>query len=213
MMIIVGLGNPGPKYANNRHNIGFMAVDAIHRRHGRFTPWRARFQGELSEGELGGERVLLLKPLTYMNESGRSVGELLRFYKAEPTDVIVFYDELDLAPGKVRIKLGGGAAGHNGIRSLIAHIGPHFTRIRLGIGHPGHKDLVLGHVLGDFAKADAAWLDPLMDAVADNAALLVTDKPETFQNRIHAALKPATPKPQTAGKAQGQVSASTSEKD
>nr|WP_137390277.1 aminoacyl-tRNA hydrolase [Rhodoligotrophos defluvii] len=201
MVIIVGLGNPGPKYQHNRHNIGFMVVDAIHRRHGRFGPWRKRFQGEISEGELDGVRAVLLKPQTYVNESGRSVGELLRFYKAEPTDVVVFYDELDLAPGKLRIKLGGGAAGHNGIKSIIAHIGPHFTRVRVGIGHPGDRDLVLGHVLGDFAKADAAWLDPLLDAIAEHAPLLVTDKPETFQNRVHTALKPPAAPAGEKGKA------------
>ena len=198
MVIIVGLGNPGPRYENNRHNIGFMAVDAIHRRHAAFGPWRKRFQGETSEGDIDGARVVLLKPTTYMNESGRSLGELLRFYKADPTDCIVFHDELDLAPGKLRLKLGGGAAGHNGLKSLIAHVGPHFTRLRMGIGHPGHRDLVHSYVLGDFAKADKTWLDPLVDAIADNFGLLVTDKSALFLNRVHEAVAP--PKPERPAK-------------
>jgi PTH1 family peptidyl-tRNA hydrolase len=193
MVIIVGLGNPGPRYENNRHNIGFMALDEIHRRHGVFGPWRKRFQGEVAEGELDGIRVILLKPTTYMNESGRSLGELLRFYKADPTDCVVFHDELDLAPGKLRIKLGGGAAGHNGLKSVIAHVGPHFTRVRMGIGHPGHRDLVHGYVLGDFAKADKAWLDPLLAAIAEHFPLLVADKSTLFLNRVHEALAPARP--------------------
>ncbi|MGF7161803.1 PTH1 family peptidyl-tRNA hydrolase [Rhodoligotrophos appendicifer] len=194
MVIIVGLGNPGPKYENNRHNIGFMAVDAIHRRHG-LGPWRRRFQGEIAEGEIAGVRLLLLKPMTFMNESGRSVGEVLRFYKAEPTDVVVLHDELDLEPGKLRVKLGGGAAGHNGLKSMIAHIGPHFTRIRLGIGHPGHRDLVHHHVLSDFAKADSVWLDSLLDAIAANADQLATDQHARFQNLVHMAVHPPKPKP------------------
>ena len=171
MHLIVGLGNPGSKYQGNRHNIGFMAVDEIVRRHG-FSPWRKRFQGETSDGLLGGEKVLLLKPQTYMNESGRSVGEAMRFFDIDPSQVVVLYDELDLESGKVRVKLGGGAAGHNGIRSMIAHCGPHFIRVRMGIGHPGHKELVHGYVLSDFAKADRDWLEPLLTAVADNSALL-----------------------------------------
>lgn len=165
MLIFAGLGNPGPRYAGHRHNIGFMAVDAIARRHG-FSVERAKFQALVSEGRVGSEKVLALKPQTYMNESGRAVGEALRFYKLTPADLIVFYDELDLAPGKVKVRQGGGAAGHNGIRSLIAHLGEDFVRVRLGIGHPGDKAKVTGHVLGDFAKADQSWLDPLLDAVA-----------------------------------------------
>ncbi|GGE86874.1 aminoacyl-tRNA hydrolase [Stappia taiwanensis] len=191
MRIIVGLGNPGSGYARNRHNIGFMAVDALHDRHPGFGPWRKRFQAEVAEGMLAGEKVLLLKPATYMNESGRAVGEALRFYKLTPADVIVFYDELDLAPGKVRLKTGGGSGGHNGIRSLDAHIGKDYLRVRLGIGHPGHKDRVTAHVLGDFAKADQPWLEPLLDALAGEADLLLSDKPAEFCNRLHLALAPA----------------------
>jgi PTH1 family peptidyl-tRNA hydrolase len=194
MHLIVGLGNPGPKYQGNRHNIGFMAVDEIVRRHG-FSPWRKRFQGETAEGVLAGEKVLILKPMTYMNESGRSVGEAMRFYDIDPARVIVFYDELDLEPGKVRVKLGGGAAGHNGIRSMIAHCGPHFVRVRMGIGHPGERGLVQPHVLSDFAKADRAWLEPLLEAASDHISLLVRGEEGSFQNKVHLALNPAPEKP------------------
>ena len=190
MFLLVGLGNPGTKYAGNRHNIGFMAVDEIVRRHG-FSTWRKRFHGEVSEGTLGLEKVLILKPLTYMNESGQSVGDAIRYLDIEPERVIVIYDEIDLMAGKVRVKLGGGAAGHNGIRSIIAHIGPHYTRVRLGVGHPGDKNLVHPHVLSDFAKADKAWLSPLLDAVAEYAPLLVEGGNGTFQNKVHLALHPA----------------------
>lgn len=205
MLVIVGLGNPGPKYERNRHNIGFMAVDAIHRRHAGFAPWRKRFQAEISEGQLGGEKVLLLKPMTYMNESGRAVGEAVRFYKLTPADVIVLYDELDLPAAKVRIKTGGGAGGHNGIRSIDAHLGKEYRRVRLGIGHPGAKERVTGHVLGDFAKADADWLDPLLDAIADNAGLLAEAKDGEFMNRLHQAVTPekARKAPDGAPKAPG----------
>ncbi|MDO9127667.1 MAG: aminoacyl-tRNA hydrolase, partial [Parvibaculum sp.] len=189
MILLVGLGNPGEKYARNRHNIGFMAADEIVRRHS-FSPPRARFQGIVSEGTLDGEKAIVLKPTTYMNESGRAVGEAMRFYKLTPADIVVFYDELDLEAGKLRIKTGGGAAGHNGIRSIAAHIGSEFRRVRLGIGHPGVKERVLGHVLGDFAKADAAWLEPLLDAIADAAPLLATGKDATFANKVHLALNP-----------------------
>lgn len=194
MHLVVGLGNPGPRYQGNRHNIGFMAVDEIVRRHG-FPAWRKRFQGETSEGILAGEKVMVLKPMTYMNESGRSAGEAMRFYNIDPAQLIVFYDELDLEPGKLRVKLGGGAAGHNGIRSLIAHVGPHFVRVRLGIGHPGDKAMVQPHVLSDFAKADKAWLEPLLAAVADNVALLVAGEEGSFQNKVHLALNPPPEKP------------------
>ena len=194
MHLVVGLGNPGPKYAGNRHNIGFMAVDEIVRRHG-FSAWRKRFQGETAEGMLAGDKVLALKPQTYMNESGRSVGAALRFFDIDPAQVIVLYDEIDLASGKVRVKLGGGAAGHNGIRSITAHIGPHFQRVRLGIGHPGERGLVHPHVLSDFAKADRNWLDPLIQAVAENAALLIKGEDGSFQNKVHLALNPAPEKP------------------
>ncbi|ABS63870.1 Aminoacyl-tRNA hydrolase [Parvibaculum lavamentivorans DS-1] len=190
MILLVGLGNPGEKYARNRHNIGFMAADGIVRRHS-FSPPRARFQGIVSEGTLDGEKVIVLKPTTYMNESGRAVGEAMRFYKLTPADVVVFYDELDLEPGKVRMKTGGGAAGHNGIRSIAAHIGPEFRRVRIGIGHPGAKDRVLGYVLGDFSKAETAdWVETLIEAIADAAPLLATGKDATFANKVHLALNP-----------------------
>ncbi len=183
MLLIAGLGNPGPKYAKFRHNVGFMAVDEIHR-HENFSPWKAKFQGMAAEGSIGGEKVLLLKPTTFMNESGRSLGEAVRFYKIDLCDVIVLYDELDLAPGKVRIKTGGGAGGHNGIRSIDAHLGKEYRRVRIGIGHPGHKDRVTGHVLGDFAKVDHVWLDPLLDEIARNAELLAKGDDAGFMNRL-----------------------------
>lgn len=194
MHLLVGLGNPGSRYAGNRHNIGFMAADEIVRRHG-FSAWRKRFQGEISEGSFGPEKVLVLKPMTYMNESGRSVGEAMRFFDIDPAQVIVLYDELDLEPGKVRVKFGGGAAGHNGIRSISAHVGPHFQRVRLGIGHPGDRNMVQPHVLSDFAKADRTWLEPLLAAVAEHIALLVAGEEASFQNKVHLALNPAPEKP------------------
>jgi PTH1 family peptidyl-tRNA hydrolase len=187
MLLIVGLGNPGAQYARNRHNVGFMAADAIHRRHG-FPKWRRRFQAELSEAELGGDKCLLLKPQTYMNESGRAVEAAAHFYKLAPASILVIHDEVDLPPGTMRMKTGGGVAGHNGLRSIGAAIGNGFRRLRIGIGHPGVKELVAGYVLHDFAKADAAWLVPLIDAIADNAALLVAGKDQTFANRIHETL-------------------------
>lgn len=190
MKLIVGLGNPGSKYEGNRHNIGFMAVDEIHRRHPAFQPWRARFQGQVSEGRLGSEKVLLLKPSTYMNESGRSVGEAMRFYKVEPEDIVVLYDELDLPPAKFRMKKGGGHGGHNGLRSITAHIGADYRRLRLGIGHPGDKKLVSNYVLGDFAKADRDWLEPLLTEVADHAGLLAEGKDSQFANKLTLILEP-----------------------
>ena len=186
MLLIVGLGNPGAQYRQNRHNVGFMAADAIHRRHG-FPPWRKRFHGQVSEAALGGDKCLILKPETYMNESGRAVQAAARFYKLDPADIVVIHDEVDLPPGKVRMKAGGGVAGHNGLRSIGAEIGPDFRRLRIGVGHPGAPE-VANHVLRDFAKADAAWLTPLLDAIADNAALLAAGKDQTFANRLHAAL-------------------------
>ena len=186
MLIVAGLGNPGRRYAGNRHNIGFMAVDEIHRRHN-FSPWRARFEAEVSEGLLGGERALLMKPVTYMNESGRALGQAMRFYKIGPGDVVVIYDELDLPPGKLRMKTGGSTAGHKGLRSIEAHIGKNFRRMRLGIGHPGAKEAVNRHVLHDFAKADREWIDPLLSAIADNAALLAKGDDANFMNRVHVA--------------------------
>ena len=193
MRLFVGLGNPGAKYAQNRHNIGFMAVDRIAADHG-FSPWRAKFQGLAAEGTLGGEKVLLLKPGTFMNLSGQSVGEALRFYKLAPADVTVFHDELDLAPGKVRHKTGGGHAGHNGLRSIHQHLGTDaYARVRLGIGHPGHKDRVAGYVLSDFAKADADWLDDLMRGLSDGAAALAGGDGAKFLNAV--ALRTAPPRP------------------
>jgi PTH1 family peptidyl-tRNA hydrolase len=188
MRLFVGLGNPGAKYARNRHNIGFMAVDEIARRHG-FSPWRRRFQGETSEGSLDGERVILLKPATYMNESGRAVQEAANFFKLSPGDVTVFQDELELPPGKVRVKVGGGIAGHNGLRSISSHIGNDYRRVRLGIGHPGVKEMVHGHVLSDFSKEDGGWVTALCEAAADYAGLLATGKDSTFQNKVHLALQ------------------------
>ncbi|MCL6707014.1 aminoacyl-tRNA hydrolase [Pseudomonas sp. R2.Fl] len=186
MFIIAGLGNPGAKYEGNRHNIGFMAVDAIHRRHP-FGPWSKKFKAEISEGELGGEKVLLMKPQTFMNLSGESVGEAMRFYKLTPAQVVVIHDELDLLAGKARMKTGGGHGGHNGLRSLDAHCGKDYRRLRLGIGHPGDKDRVHGHVLGDFAKVDRDWLDPLLDAIADNADLLTLADESKLMNKLALA--------------------------
>jgi peptidyl-tRNA hydrolase, PTH1 family len=188
MLLFVGLGNPGTKYARNRHNIGFAAIDEIARRHG-FAPWRRRFQGETSEGVLDGERIILLKPTTYMNESGRSVQEAANFFKLTADDITVFQDELELPPAKVRIKVGGGIAGHNGLRSVTSHIGNDYRRVRLGIGHPGVKELVHAHVLSDFAKSDMPWVEALCAAVADNAVLLATGHDASFQNKVHLALQ------------------------
>lgn len=188
MRLLVGLGNPGGKYQGNRHNIGFMAVDEIARRHG-FAPWRRRFQGETSEGTLDGERVVVLKPMTYMNESGRAVSEAMHFFKLALGDISVFHDELELPPAKVRVKIGGGIAGHNGLRSISAHIGNDYRRVRLGIGHPGVKELVHGHVLSDFAKAERPRFAALCEVIADNAALLVAGRDSTFQNKVHLAMQ------------------------
>ena len=188
MLVFAGLGNPGAKYAHHRHNVGFMAADAIARRHS-FSSWSKKFQGLIAEGRLGDEKALLIKPQTYMNNSGQAIGEALRFYKLGPESLTVFYDELDLAPGKVRIKTGGGAGGHNGIRSLDAHCGKDYRRVRIGIGHPGVKEMVTHHVLGDFAKADREWLDVLLDAIADNADLVAKGDESGFMNRITLALR------------------------
>ena len=188
MQIFAGLGNPGAAYALHRHNIGFMAADAMADRFG-FEPWRTRFQGLAAEGRIGTEKLLLLKPATFMNDSGRSVAAALHFYKLEPAALTVFYDELDLAPGKVRVKHGGGAAGHNGIRSIDAHVGPEYRRVRLGIGHPGHKDRVLGHVLGNFAKADMDGLADVLGAVAAEAEWLVAGDDARFMNEVARRLE------------------------
>lgn len=189
MILLVGLGNPDSRYLFNRHNIGFMAVDAIWHRHG-FGPWRRRFQGAAAEGSLGEVKCLLLKPQTYMNESGRSVAAAMRFYKIDTDAVIVFHDELDLAPGKLRTKTGGGVAGHNGLRSIAAHVGPDFRRVRLGIGHPGTKNLVHDYVLRDFAKADFDWLEPLLAAIAEYAPLIAAGQDSSFMNKVHLSLNP-----------------------
>jgi peptidyl-tRNA hydrolase, PTH1 family len=188
MRLFVGLGNPGAKYAHNRHNIGFMAVGEIARRHG-FAPWRRRFQGETAEGTLDQVRVILLRPTTFMNDSGRSVQEAANFFKLAASDITVFQDELELPPAKLRVKVGGGIAGHNGLRSISSHIGNEYRRVRLGIGHPGIKELVHGYVLSDFAKSDHGWVDALCQAIADNAALLATDRDSTFQNKVHLAMQ------------------------
>ena len=188
MRLFVGLGNPGAKYANNRHNIGFMAVDEIARHHG-FATWRRRFQGETAEGAIDRERVVLLRPATFMNESGRAVQEAANFFKLASGEITVFQDELELPPAKVRVKVGGGIAGHNGLRSISSHIGNDYRRVRLGIGHPGVKELVHHHVLSDFAKADDAWVTALCEAVADNAGLLATGHDSTFQNKVHLAMQ------------------------
>lgn len=195
MKLFVGLGNPGAGYARNRHNIGFMAMDRIASDHG-FGPWKSKFQGELTEGRLGSDKVLLLKPGTFMNRSGQSVQAAMQFYKLEPSDVVVFHDELDLAPGKCRVKQGGGHAGHNGLRSIHGHIGEAYGRVRLGIGHPGHKDAVAGYVLHDFPKADENWLDDLMRGISDGAAHLADGDTGKFMNAV--ALRVAPPRSSTS---------------
>jgi PTH1 family peptidyl-tRNA hydrolase len=187
MLLLAGLGNPGAHYVGNRHNIGFMAVQEIAKRHG-IGPWRRRFQGVACEGPLGGERTLLLLPGTYMNESGRAVAEAVHFYKLLPADVIVFHDEIDLPPGKVRVKVGGGVAGHNGLRSISEHIGNEYRRVRIGVGHPGNKDLVQHYVLSDFAKSDRGWVEALIGILAEDAALLAQGKDASFQNKVHLAM-------------------------
>lgn len=192
MRLLVGLGNPGPAYAGHRHNVGFMAVDRIASRHG-FAPWRAsRQKAVTAEGRIGAHAVLLVKPETYMNESGAAVGALLRFYKGELGDLAVIHDELDLAPGRIRVKRGGGAGGHNGLRSIDAHLGAEYWRLRIGIGHPGSKERVNAHVLGNFASADRGWLDPLLDAIADAAPKLFDDPPG-FANQVSVATEASRP--------------------
>jgi len=188
MLLFVGLGNPGPRHVGNRHNIGFMVVQAIARRHG-IGPWRRRFQGVAAEGPIGSERVLLLLPGTYMNDSGRAVAEAAHFYKLGLDQVVVFHDEIDLPPGKVRVKTGGGIAGHNGLRSITAHIGNDYRRVRIGVGHPGVKDLVYAYVLNDFAKDERPWVEALCDIIADNAELLARGQDASFQNKVHLALR------------------------
>jgi PTH1 family peptidyl-tRNA hydrolase len=192
MRLVVGLGNPGPGHARNRHNIGFRAVDAIAARYGR-GPFRSRFEGDAAEGQVNGHRVLLFKPMTYMNDSGRAVAAAARFYRIAPADVLVLHDELDLMPGRVRVKAGGGHAGHNGLRSLEAHIGDGFNRVRLGIGHPGDKDRVTGYVLQDFAEAEEPWVEGLVEAVAEALPLLLDGNEGEFMNRVALAVRPLLP--------------------
>ena len=187
MLLLVGLGNPGARYVGTRHNVGFMAVQAIAKRHG-IGPWRRRFQGVACEGTLGGARVLLLLPGTYMNESGRAVAEAAHFYKLPLADITVFHDEIELPPGKVRVKVGGGIAGHNGLRSISEHIGNDYRRVRIGVGHPGHKDLVEHYVLSDFAKSEQRWVEALTDILADNVDFLVRGEDASFQNKVHLAM-------------------------
>lgn len=209
MKLFVGLGNPDSEHAGNRHNVGFMAVDRIAAEHG-FPPWRRRFQGAATEGELAGERVILLKPATYMNESGRSVGEAARFLKIPEGDVVVFYDEIDLAPGKLKVKTGGGNAGHNGLRSITAHLGNDYVRVRIGVGHPGQKHLVVHWVLRDFAKADHAWLDPLLDAIAKSAGRLAKDDQSRFMTdvlKLTAVDDEEEPAPARKGKGEAEAPA------
>jgi PTH1 family peptidyl-tRNA hydrolase len=208
MLLIVGLGNPGAGYVGNRHNVGFMVVQAIAKRHD-IAPWRRRFQGVAAEGPIGAERVLLLLPGTYMNESGRAVAEAAHFHKLPASDIVVIHDEIELVPGKVRVKIGGGNAGHNGLRSITAHVGNDYRRVRIGVGHPGDKDRVHGYVLSDFAKDERPWVEALCDITADNAEMLVKGQDAKFQNKVHLALqakgffvepeavppKPAKPKP------------------
>ena len=187
MLLFVGLGNPVEQYVANRHNIGFMAVQAIARRHD-IAPWRRKFQGVAVEGAMGGEKLLLLLPGTFMNESGRAVAEAVHFYKLALGDIVVFHDELDLPPAELRVKTGGGNAGHNGLRSISEHIGNDYRRVRLGVGHPGNKDMMESYVLQDFAKSEGPWVEAMCDAIADNAGLLAEGKDSTFQNKIHLAM-------------------------
>jgi PTH1 family peptidyl-tRNA hydrolase len=187
MLLFVGLGNPGSQYVRNRHNIGFMTVDAIAKRHS-FPPWRRRFQGVTAEGTIGGKRALLLLPGTFMNESGRAVNEAMNFYKIALGDIIVFQDEIDLPPAKLRVKTGGGNAGHNGLRSISAHVGNEYRRIRIGVGHPGEQARVHNHVLQDFAKSEMPWVDAMCEAIAENAAMLARGEDASFQNKIHLVM-------------------------
>ncbi|MBV9260378.1 MAG: aminoacyl-tRNA hydrolase [Pseudolabrys sp.] len=187
MLLLVGLGNPGERYVGNRHNIGFMALQQIAKRHS-LSPWRRRFQGVAVEGEIGGVKTLLLLPGTYMNESGRAVAEAAHFYKLGLNEIVVFHDELDLPPMKLRVKTGGGNAGHNGLRSITAHIGNDYRRVRFGIGHPGDKNLVHAYVLQDFAKDEQPWVEAISEIVADNAALLAKGEDASFQNKVHLAM-------------------------
>ena len=212
MLLLVGLGNPGPEYAGNRHNVGFMAVDAIAQRYG-FAPVRRRFQGHATEGTVAGAKVLALKPMTYMNLSGDSVAAAAKFYRLEPADIVVIHDEIDLAPFKVRVKTGGSAGGHNGLRDIDAHLGPDYRRVRIGVGHPGIKDLVHGHVLRDFAKAERDMLDKLLDAIAEHFPLLVAGKDGTFMSKVALVINPPRPKPAKPDPDAGDKNSSTKDDD
>jgi peptidyl-tRNA hydrolase, PTH1 family len=200
MRLLVGLGNPGARYVGNRHNIGFMALEAIARRHG-IGPWRRRFQGVAAEGPLAGERVILLLPGTFMNDSGLAVAEAAHFYKIGAGDIVVFHDEIDLPPAKVRVKTGGGIAGHNGLRSISSHVGNDYRRVRIGVGHPGVKELVYNHVLSDFAKAERPWVEAVCDIIADNAGLIANGDDASFQNKVHLAMQAKGFDAEPAGKA------------
>jgi peptidyl-tRNA hydrolase, PTH1 family len=204
MLLIAGLGNPGPNYAGNRHNIGFMAADETVRRHN-FSPWQKKFSGLLSEGMLDGEKAIVLKPQTFMNNSGQAVGEALRYHKLDLKDLVVIYDELDLFPGKLRVKMGGGSGGHNGIRSIDQHCGKEYRRVRVGIGHPGAKELVLHYVLGDFAKAEHQWLDPMLDAIAGAAPLLAKADDAGFMNKVAVSLGQGDQRKAEAPKAESHI--------
>lgn len=212
MKLFAGLGNPGTKYARHRHNVGFMAVERIAERNG-FGPWRKRFQGYACDGELDGTKVLLLKPETYMNESGRAVGEAARFLKLSTSDIVVIHDELDLLPGKLKVKVGGGNAGHNGLRSVTAHLDNEYMRVRIGIGHPGVKELVQAWVLHDFSREDQAWLDPLLDAIADAAPRLAADDQARFLTDIARALDDDGAAVKLAGKGKGAKAAASADVD
>jgi PTH1 family peptidyl-tRNA hydrolase len=191
--LIVGLGNPGPRYANHRHNVGFILLDALARVYGR-PPWRSRFIAETMDGAIGGERALLIKPMTYMNDSGQAVGEALRYLKIPLDHLVVLHDEMDLPSGKIRIKAGGGDAGHNGLKSITAHCGPDYMRVRIGVGHPGHKAAVHGHVLQDFDKEDEAWLGALSETLVNNFSLLLKGEEASLMNKVHLALQDKLPK-------------------
>lgn len=197
-LLIAGLGNPGVEYARNRHNAGFMAVDVVHASY-RFSPWRARFSGLLSEGEVGGRKTYLLKPMTYMNDSGKSVGAAVRYLKLPLSALVVIHDEIDLASGKIRAKSGGGDAGHNGLRSITGTLGPDYRRVRIGVGRPGEKHRVHGHVLNNFTKADEKWLVPMLSAIAEAAPLLAKDDDPGFLNKIAVTLNPPEKKPKPEG--------------
>jgi peptidyl-tRNA hydrolase, PTH1 family len=188
MRLLVGLGNPGTEYTRNRHNIGFMVLEAIARRHG-IGPWRRRFAGVAADGALAGEKAILLLPGTFMNDSGRAVAEAAHFYEIAVGDIVVFHDEIELPAGKVRVKTGGGNAGHNGLRSISSHVGNDYRRVRIGVGHPGVKELVYNHVLSDFAKAERPWVEAVCDIIADNAGLIVKSEDSSFQNKVHLAMQ------------------------